>query len=373
VTTASQTPHTPPHSEALAATPSSPDVPHRLLVRGPEPASPQCYSCGDCDVPLQPCPRGRRYPSGAQVLYCRSCLPATPTVAAAEGFITAGRRRGEAPRDTAEAMRGAGILFDAQAAADIAAAATEQAHADDAALVTQARKDEEALAWFHARYKAVQSLLFGRLDTDLLFVREVLAALDPKRPADAPASLTWSGLVMGPSGDTDNERTLVPLNTSFGARAFLSLTDEQRLELAGLLAQPLRAGACLTPGCGMADEDLDASDPTVTGWVLVDVAGSSLGARWYCTPLCANAAITAGGADIEAADQAAAVDSGQQGHTVPAEDDVARCARCGCTDNAACEGGCAWVPNDQMIDLCSACATPAELAAAGWQATGGES
>lgn len=44
-------------------------------------------------------------------------------------------------------------------------------------------------------------------------------------------------------------------------------------------------------------------------------------------------------------------------------DDVARCVRCRCTEERACEGGCYWVPNRQMIDLCSACATPEELQA----------
>ena len=44
-------------------------------------------------------------------------------------------------------------------------------------------------------------------------------------------------------------------------------------------------------------------------------------------------------------------------------DDVPRCVRCGCTEDAACEGGCYWVPNRQLVDLCSACATPEELQA----------
>lgn len=48
---------------------------------------------------------------------------------------------------------------------------------------------------------------------------------------------------------------------------------------------------------------------------------------------------------------------------LPDLQDVARCVRCGCTDERACEGGCYWVPNHQMVDLCSACATPAELQA----------
>lgn len=45
------------------------------------------------------------------------------------------------------------------------------------------------------------------------------------------------------------------------------------------------------------------------------------------------------------------------------EEDEARCVRCGCTENAACKGGCYWVANRQMVDLCSACASPEELAA----------
>lgn len=46
-----------------------------------------------------------------------------------------------------------------------------------------------------------------------------------------------------------------------------------------------------------------------------------------------------------------------------APEDVARCVRCGCTEDAACEGGCYWVPNRRMVDLCSTCATPEELQA----------
>ena len=36
-------------------------------------------------------------------------------------------------------------------------------------------------------------------------------------------------------------------------------------------------------------------------------------------------------------------------------DDTTRCVLCGCTDNAACEGGCAWHPNPLMVDVCTAC------------------
>ncbi|MEV1063434.1 hypothetical protein [Streptomyces sp. NPDC050263] len=58
------------------------------------------------------------------------------------------------------------------------------------------------------------------------------------------------------------------------------------------------------------------------------------------------------------------------------DDDAPRCVRCGCTEDAACEGGCSWVPNRQLIDLCSSCATSDEIAAmahtlAGSEAVGG--
>ncbi|WP_220188409.1 hypothetical protein, partial [Streptomyces phytophilus] len=41
--------------------------------------------------------------------------------------------------------------------------------------------------------------------------------------------------------------------------------------------------------------------------------------------------------------------------TRTADDAVARCRLCGCTEAAACEGGCVWVANDLMVDVCSAC------------------
>ncbi|MGW0566135.1 hypothetical protein [Streptomyces tauricus] len=55
------------------------------------------------------------------------------------------------------------------------------------------------------------------------------------------------------------------------------------------------------------------------------------------------------------------------GVTTAVDEDEARCVRCGCTENTPCQGGCAWIPNAQMIDLCSACATPEETAATGWK------
>ncbi|MEU1813234.1 hypothetical protein [Micromonospora aurantiaca (nom. illeg.)] len=44
-------------------------------------------------------------------------------------------------------------------------------------------------------------------------------------------------------------------------------------------------------------------------------------------------------------------------------DEVPRCRICGCTEDRACPGGCFWVPDPQMGDLCSAC--PVDLDQAG--------
>jgi hypothetical protein len=44
------------------------------------------------------------------------------------------------------------------------------------------------------------------------------------------------------------------------------------------------------------------------------------------------------------------------GRPIEEDDGVARCAGCGCTEDAPCPGGCWWVPNPTMVDLCSACA-----------------
>ncbi|MEV6121426.1 hypothetical protein AB0M23_12990, partial [Streptomyces sp. NPDC052077] len=46
------------------------------------------------------------------------------------------------------------------------------------------------------------------------------------------------------------------------------------------------------------------------------------------------------------------------------ENDVATCVGCGCTEDIPCPGGCYWVHTASMSDLCSACASPQQLAAA---------
>jgi hypothetical protein len=278
----------------------SPDVPPRLQVNVPEPQLPACFVCRTTDGPLRPNPNGLRYLSGGQVLHCPDHMPHqgpdSGPVRAAVGVIGAAMDEGHATaREIAQAEEDAGLLIDPQAMQDVADAAREQAQAEASAELAairdelaQAQEQLASLGHFKGQLDGIRSALAGRPDTDLMTVREILQAADPQAATTAPLTVTWDGIVMGPSGDTAGERTLIPLTTTHGGPACLALDDEQRQGLGRLLLTP-------TP-TGEADE-------------------------------------------------------------------VARCARCGCTEDAACEGGCYWVANALMIDLCSSCATPEELQA----------
>ncbi|MFE9007482.1 hypothetical protein ACFYOY_36085 [Streptomyces sp. NPDC007875] len=67
-----------------------------------------------------------------------------------------------------------------------------------------------------------------------------------------------------------------------------------------------------------------------------------------------------------------ALDFGKDPAFHASSQEIAVCRACGCTDTAACDGGCWWAPNPLGIDLCSACYTAAparaweEMAAAGY-------
>jgi hypothetical protein len=58
---------------------------------------------------------------------------------------------------------------------------------------------------------------------------------------------------------------------------------------------------CHTEGCGTT-ADLDASDPTMCGWVRVEVAGAAAEPVWVCSLLCAEQAIDRTGQELAAAD-----------------------------------------------------------------------
>lgn len=395
------------HVPALQAT-TAPDVPAALAPAVPEPLFPMCVACGNRrDL----APRGQeRYRSGAQVLVCKDACEVSPVQAAA-GVITAAMSNGAGtPQEWAQAEHDVGLLFDPKRAKDIEAAAREQARDEMRAELEAAAEAVEALGWFHDRWLAtaplqagclaVRKMCEGRPGHYHLPVDAILGALDDQRPATEARclTLTWDGMVAPPAGDRPGEKTLIGCETVFGGRAGLALTDTQRAGLAEkLLATVHPAEACATPGCGLSADDLDTADPTVWGWILVDVAGSEQGPRWWCNPSCATAAMAALGADLAAADQAAAIaprrqapgplyggdvvrfisdaydsDADMEADAAAVEDAMARCSRCGCTEARACEGGCYWVPNPQHVSLCSACASAQELAFAALRPQGGQ-
>lgn len=237
--------------------------------------------------------------------------PATPVQAAA-GVIRASIEQGHTtPAEIAQAAEDAGLLHDPQRSQEIDTAAREQSAAVYRAEIEDLQERLGSQEWFRTRLQAVIALCAGRPDWHMMSVREILTAADvPTAPATAPATgaplqLTWNRIVMGPSGDSPHENTLVPCRTSHGSPAALILDDEQRLALGGLLLASLHAAeACQTPSCGLADDQLDVSDPSVWGWIQVRVHGTDSPPRWWCSSWCANSAITAAAAELAAADRA---------------------------------------------------------------------
>ncbi|MFD3483815.1 hypothetical protein [Streptomyces sp. NPDC058665] len=180
-------------------------------------------------------------------------------------------------------------------------------HRVPSAELDQLRNDNTALDAFR---QAVIDLCAGRPDTHLMTVAELRGAVGAPPTAYA-LPVTWPGDVIGPVGSGPRARTILPLATSHGTPAMLSLSDDERARLAGRLAATLHpAEPCTTPRCGESEGELDHyvddDAPAKLGWIAVRVCGGSGPIRWWCSPACANSAITAAGADIAAAERTAA-------------------------------------------------------------------
>ena len=48
---------------------------------------------------------------------------------------------------------------------------------------------------------------------------------------------------------------------------------------------------CQQQDCGRQADEVDATDPALTGWTLAGVLGSREPPRWYCCPRCATRGI----------------------------------------------------------------------------------
>lgn len=259
----------------------SPDVPHRLRSPFPEPDGPECCICGNGpgSAKLFPDPRGRRYASGAQQLYCATCLPNPPAA--------------EQPTPTPSPY-----------------AVVQAALADARRMLAETRAQLAVMAGAHRQRQAVLRLCEGRRGDDLLLVSAVAAAAEGgTTPYDGlPMTLTWARSVDVPEASDPAKRAAIHCESSYGGSAQLVVEGDDRLALASLLDAeivtdpdaPCPNGAA----CGTA-EDLDPSDPTLFGWVRVDVAGIETGPCWYCSPQCVSAALREAGAELAAVDQAA--------------------------------------------------------------------
>lgn len=212
--------------------------------------------------------------------------------------------------EAAEAVQASGMThsYDGLTVDAIARSAAAQAQTEAGVELTRARQEHQSLTWLRDRWTAAATLAEGRHPIDgVLKAREVLAALDGSAPSVLPLTMSWDGWLTEPDGDGPGEATLIRCTTSRGGRAVIDLSPEERLVLgAQLLATLHTAEACTRDGCGTPAEDLDASDPKLWGWIAVDVAGVEGGPRWWCSPLCVNAAMAEAAIELAEVDQAEA-------------------------------------------------------------------
>ncbi|MFI1030774.1 hypothetical protein [Streptomyces sp. NPDC020951] len=244
------------------------------------------------------------------------------TLAAATGVITAAMEAGAlAPADIAQAELSAGILFDPQAAADIAAAASEQAHADDKAVLAERGEQLAVMVdlkrQLQRRFNAIMRLTEGRPGTHLLSVAEIAAAAEyGNTPLDHfPLMLAWTGQLQAPTPGAPHARAVVDCVSPHGSR--VGVIVEDRLALASLLGAETRdvRAACPTKGCG-GSHDFDPAD--MYGWARLEVPGvEDDRPRWYCSAACVSDALARAGEEFAAADRAAAVDPHAQAQGLP--------------------------------------------------------
>lgn len=235
--------------------------------------------------------------------YASAVVPVSVEEAAAAEVLGAVRAQKADPTslELAAAVARAGILFDAahvQEAVDAAVAQTRAGYeAERAELHTQLATTAGA----HRRVQSVLRLCEGRPGDDLLLVSAVAVAAECGTTAldGLPMTLSWSGSVQVPDAHTTHKRAVVECTSSYGGRADLIVTGEQRAALASLVDTEVRDinAPCATPGCGAAAEN-ELSD--LFGWSRLEIASLNRGPRWYCSDMCVVDALARAGHELRA-------------------------------------------------------------------------
>lgn len=309
MTTASQTPGPMPPESPPAATPD------------------QTRSVFEAYGVVVPVPVGAMYtapwpPNGGHASSCayaggisRKCtcpdgeppvaeVPVSVEEAAAAGVLDAVRAQNAdaTSLDLAAAEARAGILFDAVHVQEVVDAAVAQARTETQAELAELHTQLTLMAGDHRRVQAVLRLCEGRLGDDMLLVSAVAVAAESGTTAldGLPMTLTWTRSAKVPDAHTAHQRVVVECTSSYGGRADLVLTGEERGTLGSLLTTEVRDihAKCDTPSCG-TDHDLDAGD--MFGWSRLEIAHHD-GPRWYCSDMCVVDALARAGHELAAAD-----------------------------------------------------------------------
>lgn len=335
-------------------------------------------------------------PAGSPAAACvpdtalAAVAPVSVEEAAAAGVLDAVRARNAdaTSLELAAAEARAGILFDAAHVQEAVDAAVAQARAEVRAELDELHVQLAVTAGAHRRVQAVLRLCEGRRGDDMLLVSAVAVAAECGTTAldGLPMTLAWTRRAQVPDAHTTHKHVVVECTSAYGGRADLVLIGEERQALASLLDTEVRDihAKCPTEGCG-TDHDLDAAD--LFGWSRLQVASLGDEPRWYCSDMCVFDALARAGHELAADDQAAAVDPDEQVPYLVAadadpftgdaydsladeddaepfhqvDDDELHCVRCGCSARRPCAGGCHWVPNAGLVDLCSRCAHPEDI------------
>ena len=181
--------------------------------------------------------------------------PAVSPLSAATGVIQASMTRGgTSPREIAQAEQDAGLLFSPELAREIAAAASEQAHAECRVELMERGRQLAAMAGYKRHLDAVLRLCEGRPGTDMLTVAEIATTAGAARSVfDAfPMTLSWTGRVTIPDVGMTGKGAVIHCISSHGGRADVVIRGDARLSLAGQLTP--EAEATPEDAAGATDE-----------------------------------------------------------------------------------------------------------------------